>query len=126
MTETRRPRAVIADDESHIRTLMKTALTSMNCEVVAEASNGAEALDAYREYKPDLMLLDINMPVTNGEEALAGILAEFPKAFVIMLTSVSDADTVHRCLEQGAAFYIRKDTPIKEIKQLIRESWSNR
>jgi two-component system chemotaxis response regulator CheY len=119
--ESSKKNLIIVDDESHIRLLMKTAVKSMNCEVVAEGANGVEAVALYREKKPDLMLMDINMPVRNGDEALQEIIAEFPEATVVMLTSVSDMDTVEQCLANGAAGYIRKDTPLTEIKTMISE-----
>lgn len=123
MMEARKPRVVIADDESHCRVLMKAILTSMNCEVVAEARTGEEALRFFKELRPHLLLLDISMPVRTGDEVLEEILRDFPRAFVIMLTSVTDMGSIERCLSLGAASYIRKDTPIEEIKQMIRETW---
>lgn len=112
---------VLVDDEHHIRLLLKTAINAMGCEVVAEGKNGNEAIRLYREKRPDLLLLDINMPEKTGEEALATIMAEFPEALVVMLTSVSDTTTVENCLVTGAANYIRKDTPLAEIKAMIGE-----
>ncbi len=125
MAEQKKPRVIVADDELHLRLLMKKVMASMNCEVVGEAKNGEEAVALYREMKPDLMLLDINMPVKTGIEALGDITGEFPDAFIIMLTSVADMDSVEQCISCGAANYIRKDTPMNEIRDLIRETWKN-
>lgn len=123
MTDQKKPRVMIADDESHCRLVMKAILTSMKCDVVAEASNGDETVQLFKEHKPHLLLLDINMPLKNGDEVLQEIFKDFPNAFVVMLTSVTDMDTVERCLELGAANYIRKDTPLEEIKTIIKETW---
>jgi two-component system, chemotaxis family, chemotaxis protein CheY len=123
MTEAKKPRVMMADDEAHCRALMKAILSSMKCEVVAEARTGEETLKFYRELHPHLLLLDISMPVRTGDEVLEEILKEFPKAFVIMLTSVTDMGSIERCISLGAANYIRKDTPIEEIKLIIRETW---
>lgn len=123
MTEAKRPKVMIADDESHCRALMKAILTSMKCDVVAEARTGEEALKLYREVHPHLLLLDISMPVITGDEVLEQLLKEFPRAFVIMLTSVTDMGSIEKCISLGAANYIRKDTPIEEIKLIIRETW---
>lgn len=114
-------RVVLCDDEFHIRLLIKTAVNSIGCEVVAEGKNGNEAVALFRQHRPDLLLLDVNMPEATGEEALGKICAEFPDALVVMLTSVSDSATVEHCLISGAANYIRKDTPIAEIKAMIGE-----
>ncbi len=116
-------RAVICDDEDHIRTVVSLMLKGMGVEVVAQGRNAQQAVDLYRREKPDLLLLDINLPGKSGEEALAEIIAEFPSAFVIMLTSVADAATVRRCLDKGASNYILKETPAYEMMQIIKESW---
>ena len=113
---------LLADDETHIRLLLKTVLKSLKAEVVAEATNGQEAIDFYREKKPTLAMLDINMPVKTGQEALAEIISEFPEAQVIMMTSLSDSETVEQCVELGATGYILKDTPLSEMKELILEA----
>jgi two-component system, chemotaxis family, chemotaxis protein CheY len=124
MAEAKRPRVLIAEDESHSRLLLKAIVTSMNCEVVGEATTGQETIDLYRQLKPHVLLLDINMPNKTGDEVLKEIKAEFPRAFVIVVTSVADQESVERCLELGAANYIRKDTPIAEIKTAIKETWA--
>lgn len=123
MTEQGRPRVVLADDEGHSRRLIKAVMTSMKCEVVGEATNGQEAIDLFKDEMPDLLLLDINMPVKTGEEALREIIDHYPDAFVIMLTSVADMESVEQCINIGAANYIRKDTPVQEIKSIIKETW---
>ncbi len=124
MANPRKLRVLLADDETHLRMLMKTVMTSMNCEIVGEAKNGAEAVELYKKEKPDILLLDINMPVKTGEEALKEIIEEFPDAFVIMLTSLADMESVENCLNLGASNYIRKDTPLDEIKKIIKETWA--
>jgi two-component system chemotaxis response regulator CheY len=123
MTQTKKLRVLVADDEAHCRALLRAVLTSMDCEVVGEAKNGEEAVALYKSLKPHMLLLDINMPSVTGDEVLAEIIADFPGALVIMLTSVADADNIEKCLDLGAANYIRKDTPLPEMKQLIKETW---
>ena len=114
---------MIADDESHVRVLLRALLKSMNCEVVAEAANGVEAVELFKQEKPHMLLLDINMPLKTGDQVLQEILAQFPNALVIMLTSVTDLGTVEKCLDRGAANYIRKDTPPSELKSIIKETF---
>ncbi len=116
---------LLADDEPHIRLLMRKVMTSMNAEVVAEAANGKEAVLLFRQHRPHLAFLDITMPVMDGKTALKTILDEFPGACIIMLTSLSAMETVKECLEAGAANYLRKDTPISDLKRYIKESWEN-
>jgi two-component system chemotaxis response regulator CheY len=119
------PRVIIADDEAHIRLIMKKVIKTINCELVGEAQNGEEAVELCREYKADIVLLDINMPKQTGVESIKEIKELQPDALIIMLTSVADVETVDECLTRGAFNYIRKDTPIKEIRQIIVESWNS-
>ena len=121
--EKAKPRVLIADDETHIRAMIKALLKTMNAEVVGEAANGREAVELYEEHLPDLLLLDINMPVKTGEEALGEIVEKHPDALVIMITSLSDADSVERCMDLGAANFLRKDTPLEEMKVIIRDTF---
>ncbi len=123
--EARRPKVIVADDESHCRVLMKAVLASMNCDVVGEARTGDEAIELYRKYRPNLLLLDVNMPIKTGDEVLEELLAEFPDAFVVVLTSVTDMESIEKCISMGAANYIRKDTPVAEIKMIIKETWKS-
>jgi len=115
---------LLAEDEVHSRVLMKAVLSSMNCEVVGEAKTGAEVPDLFRKLRPHMLFLDINMPLRSGDEVLREIITEFPGAFVIMLTSVTDLNSIEKCITFGAANYIRKDTPVPEIKSIIKETWS--
>lgn len=118
-----RVRILLSDDEMHIRLLLKKVVISMNGEVVGEAKDGKEAVDLYKATGPDLTLLDVNMPEKTGNEALKEIMEHDPNAVVIMLTSVTDMKCVQQCLELGAASYIRKDTPLQEMKKLIAEAF---
>ena len=104
---------VVADDEPHIRMLMKAVLQRAGFEVVGEARTGSEAIEVCRRCRPDVLLLDIYMPQMSGEEALPEILAIREDTAVIMLTSVTDRQTVENCFDTGAANYLRKDTPVQ-------------
>ncbi len=95
----------------------------MNCDVVGEASNGQEAVELYRSLKPQLTLLDINMPGMDGKSALKAIKDVFPEAIIIMLSSLTDMDLVKECLEAGAANYISKNLSLKEIRRDLKETW---
>lgn len=119
-------KVLVADDEMAMRVFIGAILAKINCEVVGQACNGAEAVTMFRDKKPDLLIMDINMPLKTGEEALEEIRSEFPDATVIMLTSVVESETVKRCLELGATGYIRKDSPIDEIKAIINETLSEK
>lgn len=123
MPEAKKIRVIIADDESHVRKYMGAIMKQMNCEIVAEASDGKAAARYFLKFKPHMLLLDINMPGMSGKNALKTILKKYPNAFVIMLTSLVDKETIEDCLRIGASGYIRKDIPHEEIKPLIISAW---
>ncbi|QPJ64385.1 MAG: response regulator [Candidatus Nitrohelix vancouverensis] len=123
MNTAKKIRAVVADDEMHIRRMVVSVLKTMQCEIVGEASNGQEAIELFEKERPDILFMDINMPLKRGDDALVEIMQAHPNAFVIMLTSVSDVSTIQKCVDAGAVDYIRKDTPIPELKLMLKEAW---
>ena len=118
----KKPRVLIADDQSFFRTMIKKMLISMNCEVVGEATNGDEAIEMFLLEIPDLLLLDLHMPMKNGDKVLEEITQFSPDARVIMLTSIGDSDVVVKCLKLGAMNYILKGTTMEKMKEIIEES----
>jgi two-component system chemotaxis response regulator CheY len=123
VSEKRKVRVLLADDESHVRLFVKTVVSSMGCQVVGEATNGKEALELFDQTSPDLVLLDINMPVMDGIAALKALRVKSDKVAIVMLTSLASADIVEQCLEAGANYHLRKDLPLNELKQEIRDTW---
>jgi len=121
--------ALIVDDEQHLRMYLKLILKGIGFTEFHEAENGQVGVDTYKSAKPDLVLMDVNMPVKEGIEALEEIIAEDEDAVVVMTTSVASRQAVERSVEVGAAHYIRKDTPKDEIAQqlneLIDEIWED-
>lgn len=124
MTAKKKNRVMIADDESHVRKYISAIMKEMNSEIIGEAKNGKEAVDMFARLKPGILLLDINMPLKSGKTALREIVSRFPGAFVIMLTSLTDRETIEDCLSLGASGFIRKDVSIDEFKTAIKQSWS--
>lgn len=89
-------------------------------EVVGEASNGLEALEMARELLPDVILMDITMPLMDGLEATRQIKRELPTSRVIMLTVSEDEDNLFEAIKAGAHGYILKDTPSRRLHDFIR------
>jgi two-component system chemotaxis response regulator CheY len=106
---------LLTDDEAHIRKFIGLVLRQFDNPRILEAANGAEAVALYAKHKPDLVLLDVNMPVLDGVQALTQIRASDPDAIVVMLTSLANRQTVEECARLGAVDYIRKDTPREEM-----------
>ncbi len=116
---------LLADDEVHIRKFVGLLVRQLGATQIHEAANGLEAVEIFEREKPDLVLLDVNMPQMDGLEALRRIRACDPGAVVIMLTSLATRQTVEVALEHGAVSYIRKDTPKDEILQALAATLKN-
>jgi len=89
-------------------------------QLVGQASNGREAVDRYRQYRPDVTLMDLSMPVMRGVEAIEAIVTEFPDARIIALTTWDGDADIQRALEAGARGYLLKDVAGEEIVGAIR------
>jgi DNA-binding NarL/FixJ family response regulator len=110
-----------ADDHPLIRAGLVALLgTEPALEVVAEAGDGEEALEKYRELRPDIVLMDLSMPVMDGLSATRAILEEFPNARVIVLTTYGGDEDIHRALDAGAMGYLVKDMVGADILNVIR------
>ncbi len=121
MDEEVKPRVLVIDDEESIRIWLKGLLISLGCEVVGEAENGQEGVELFKRERPDLVLLDLEMPVMKGTAALDFILAQDPDAYVIMLTSVKDPAVIHERLMAGAQYYLPKHDPPEKIRATLQE-----
>ena len=89
-------------------------------ELVAEASNGREALDQFRKHRPDITLMDLQMPETSGIDAISAIRGEFPDARIIVLTTHAGDVQISRALKAGARAYLLKGLLRKELLETIR------
>jgi two-component system, chemotaxis family, chemotaxis protein CheY len=112
---------LLADDEAHIRKFMSLLLKQLGSPTIIEAANGAQAVELYQSERPDLVLLDVNMPEVDGLQALEKLRALDPDCAVIMLTSLTTRNIIERAAELGAVNYIRKDTPKDEILATLRQ-----
>ena len=112
-------RVIVADDHSLFRDGIISLLEAADYQVVAQVGDGEAALDAVRQYKPDMALLDITMPKMDGLEALQHIKAEFPDVCVVMLT-VSDNDRdLFSAIESGADGFLLKDLNAQDFLEIL-------
>jgi len=88
--------------------------------LVAEASNGKEAVDQFRNHRPDVTLMDLQMPVMNGHDAIRAIRKDFPDARIIVLTTYSGDEEAIRAFKAGASGYLIKSAVRKELIETIR------
>jgi len=115
MKPKKRPRVLIAEDEAHVRRLLRSILESMHYEVVGEAENGLQAIERARELQPDVIVMDISMPVMGGIEATRRIKAEMPHIRVIGLSMFDDEHIVSKLRQAGAEAYINKSASSAEL-----------
>jgi DNA-binding NarL/FixJ family response regulator len=120
--EGRRPtpiRVLLADDHELVRAGFRTLLLDLGMQVVAEATNGNEALRLVEMHRPDVVLMDIAMPELNGLEATARVAQEFPGSRVIILSMHANAQYARRALRAGAAGYLLKNSKLPELEMAI-------
>jgi len=116
-------RVLVADDEPHIRAVVVRIVEALGAEVVAEAGDGRQAVDLFLAHRPDVVILDVNMPLLTGDRALARMVQADPRVVAVMMTAQDTADAVRGCLDLGARDYILKSTPAQEIFHLLKEAW---
>jgi DNA-binding NarL/FixJ family response regulator len=117
-----RIRVLSVDDHALLREGIASIITHQaDLELVSQASGGREAIQQYREHRPDVTLMDLRMPDLSGIEALLAIRAEFPEARIIMLTTFEGDEDVRRAQEAGARGYLLKSLPPSRLVQAIRE-----
>ncbi|MBB5711821.1 response regulator [Sphingomonas xinjiangensis] len=114
-------RILVADDHALIR-LGVGAVVNLQSDMmlVGEATDGSEAVEAFRRLKPDVALIDLQMPNMDGLEAIAAIVSEFPSARLIVLTTYAGDAQALRAMRAGAAGYLLKSTLRKELLDVIR------
>lgn len=112
---------MLVDDHPAFRKGMAALIESQpDLRVVAEAGDGAKALEIYRQNKPDVVLMDLRLPGMGGVEAIMAIRKEFSDARVIVLTTFDMDEDIFRAIQSGAKSYLLKDTPDDELANTIR------
>ena len=107
---------LIADDHDIFRYGLRRIISDWKeFSVICEATNGVDAYDQCKRYHPDIVLLDVQMPVMNGVDAAGKIYHDFPSIRIVMLTVSDDKNEVFQALKNGAQGYILKNTPIERL-----------
>lgn len=118
-------RILLADDHEMVRIGVSAYLQAQpDMEVVAEAENGQQAVERSLQYRPDIILMDMVMPIMTGAEATAEIIKQWPGAKIMIVTSFLEDDKVYPALEAGAISYLLKTTNAKQIADAIRKTYS--
>jgi DNA-binding NarL/FixJ family response regulator len=114
-------RVLVADDHPVVRNGLAGVIAQQpELALVAEAANGRQALERFREHRPDVVLMDLRMPEMDGVAAIEAIRAEFPGARILALTTYEGDVDIHRALEAGARGYLIKDMLLTEVLSAIR------
>ena len=117
-------RVLLADDHNVVRQGLRMLLEAQpDIEVVGEAENGRQAVQLAKSLAPDIMLLDVAMPLLNGLEATRQITRDFPKTRVLVLSTYCEDDYVKQLTEEGASGYLVKQTAATDLIKAIRETY---
>jgi two-component system NarL family response regulator len=116
-----RVRVLVADDHPVVRTGLAAVIAQeADLELVAEAEHGGQAVALFAEHRPDVVLIDLRMPVMDGIEAIRAIIREFPAARILALTTYEGDADIQRALEAGACGYLLKDMLLTEVITAVR------
>ncbi len=114
---------LLADDASFMRMMLKNILVPAGYEIVGEANNGKEAIQMFKELKPDLLIMDMIMPEMGGIEAIKQIISEIPDANIIICSAIGQQTLVIEAIQAGAKDYIVKpfdqDNVLETIGKII-------
>jgi DNA-binding NarL/FixJ family response regulator len=122
MPESPKIRVLTVDDHPLLHEGLATILRNQpDMLLLAEASNGREAVQRFREHEPDVTLMDLRLPDMSGIDAMIAIRSEFPDARIIILTTFAGDAEIQRALAAGARGYVLKSMPPKELVEVIRQ-----
>jgi len=114
-------RILVADDNFLVRLGLGAVLNAQSgMSVIAEAGNGRQAVELFRQHTPDIVLMDLRMPLMTGVEATKAIRSEYPGARIIVLTTYDGDEDIYRALQAGARAYLLKDVLREDLLAAIR------
>ena len=115
-------RIMVIDDQAVVRQGFVALINTVaDMSVIAEGTNGQQAIELYRLHRPDITLMDLRMPQLGGVEAIVAIRKEFPDARLIVLTTFDGDEDIYRSLQAGAQGYLLKDMFFNELEEAVRK-----
>lgn len=118
-------KVLIVDDSRIFRKILRAVLEENGHEIIGEAGNGAEALELLKEIKPDLVTLDITLPVMDGIEALKQMKVNYPEPKVVMVSAAGQKSKIIEALKSGADDFLQKPFEPESITQVIKKLFPN-
>ncbi|MBQ9588923.1 MAG: response regulator [Butyrivibrio sp.] len=112
---------LLADDTAFMREMLKSALDPEKYQIIGEATDGAQAVEYYKEKKPDLLILDINMPKMNGIDALTEVIAYDPEAKVIMCSDQKYENMIVMAIKRGAKDFVIKPFSASDVILAVKK-----
>ena len=122
---TRKRKILIADDTTFMREMLKSALDPEKFQIVGEATDGVQAVEFYKEKKPDLMILDINMPKMNGIDALTEVIKYDGNANVIMCSDQKYENMIVMAIKRGAKDFVIKPFTAADVMTAVNKVFDN-
>ncbi len=119
------PRILVCDDSAFMRMMLKKLLTDIGHEIVAEAGDGKQAVQLYRQFKPDLVTMDITMPVMDGIQAVKHIHEEDPLARIIMVTAIGQRSIIADAIKAGASSFVVKPFDPAQVEETVNKVLAN-
>jgi two-component system chemotaxis response regulator CheY len=114
-------RVLVVDDAAFMRNMIKDIFTAAGFQVIGEASNGVEAVERYRELKPDLITMDIVMPFRSGIDATREIIRQDPNAVVLMCSALGQESLVMEAIEAGATDFVVKPFRVEDVLAVVHK-----
>lgn len=113
------PTVLIVDDTLFMRVKVGNMFKEWGFEVVGEAANGKEAVELFKQYQPDLVMMDVTMPIKSGLDAVKEILPQYPNANIIMLSALDQQKIIVEAIEAGAKDFIIKPFEQNQLKMIV-------
>ncbi len=114
-------KVMVVDDSPFMRSMIKGIVLQLGCEVVAEASDGGEAITKASQFRPDIVTMDIVMPKVSGIDGLAGIKKENPQIKVIMISAIDQKESLIQAVRLGASGFIVKPFDENNVKATLQK-----
>ncbi|MFA8341483.1 MAG: response regulator [Rhodothermaceae bacterium] len=115
-------KVMVVDDAGIVRSMLKKFLTNGGHEIICEAGNGVEAIEKYKEFKPELVTMDMSMPEMGGITAVEKIKEFDPRARIIMISAINQKELIVKALKAGVINYIIKPFDEEKLNSTIKET----